>query len=90
MWCLWQLRSGIMFVMDYPAAQTAASRITSRALSIANGLMSYMQVHGTISIMDQIMVKPFSDPTSWLAAMATARTRRTGSNHGRPLLASRS
>ena len=35
--------------------------------------MSYMQVHGQIQLMNKIMEKPLSDPTSWLSAMASAQ-----------------
>ena len=68
-----QMRAGIMYIMNYPDAVTAAGRVVGKALSIANGLMSYMQLWGQISLMDQIMAKPFSDPTSWLHAMALAQ-----------------
>jgi len=68
-----QMRAGIMYVMDYPAAISAAGLIMGKALSIGNGLMSHMQVHGQIQLMDKIMAKPFSDPTSWLHAMKLAQ-----------------
>lgn len=68
-----QMRAGIFFVQDYEAAQTAASTIARTIFSIGNGLMSHMQVWGQIQLMRKIMEKPFSDPTSWLHAMALAQ-----------------
>jgi len=68
-----QMRAGTYWIKDYPAATSAASTFTNKLFAIGNGLMSHMQVHGQISLMKTIMEKPFSDPTSWLHAMALAQ-----------------
>ena len=68
-----RMRAGIMMVMDTPDAADAAASNAGTALSIANGLYSHMQTHGQIQLMQTIMKKPFSDPTSWLHAMAKAQ-----------------
>ena len=68
-----QMRAGMFYVSTQADALSAAQSILGKALSIANGLVSYMQLHGQIQIMDKIMEKPFSDPTSWLHAMALAQ-----------------
>ena len=68
-----QMRAGVYYVMDYDAANTAASSLTSKLHAIGNGLVSYMQVHGQIQLMKKIMTKPLSDPTSWLSAMSAAQ-----------------
>jgi len=72
-----QLRGGIMFVKKTPAsAQSAASRIVSKALSMANGLYSYMQLHGQIQLMNKIMATPYATSTSWLNAMGQAQREK--------------
>lgn len=68
-----RMRAGIMMIMDKPAAVRAASGTVDTALSIANGLYSHMQTHGQVQLIQKLMEKPFSDPTSWLHAMAKAQ-----------------
>jgi len=66
-----RMRAGIMFLLDTPEATTAASGVFGTILSIANGLYSHMQLFGQIQVMNTIMEKPFSDPTSWIHALRT-------------------
>jgi len=71
-----QMRAGTYFVMNYEAASTAAKSLSRSLFAIGNGLMSHMQVWGQIQLMNKIMAKPFSDPTSWLHAMARAQYKK--------------
>jgi len=80
-----QFRGGMMFVQNTPDARSAGNSIFGTVLSIANGLMSYMQLHGQVILMsymqlhgqailmNKMMAEPFSSNTSWLHAMALAQ-----------------
>jgi hypothetical protein len=66
-----RLRGGVVLVMNTEAATTAARAMVGGAL--ANGLYSHMQLQGQIQLMETMMSKPFSEPTSWLNALRTGQ-----------------
>lgn len=70
-----QMRAGSLFVMDYPAAQTAASSIMSRIHAIGNGLVSYMQVRPLRALpLRRLLCRSASaSPARFLAPLASAQ-----------------